>query len=404
MPTPGISTSNEPPFSIETAKYLAQVSPDALTELALSLGKMRDAKSLKMIFHAGLLDVRGRAEKLVEAVIPLVETGKKFEQSVASEWIRYCVDESPDCAGAALTSVTRHSSDSPERCAGNAPDVMLAAGVDPMRPSRGCRLDVSPAGFFEKSAPIASMLWALDNLKVEQLQRKGLLPLCNKHIPIVGQNADDTENFWYRRKINLLEYSLICGHPTAMDRALLLLDTNSPAIRREMADSLGNYLESIRLYAKLPAEKELLKICDLINAGVDFEHRSDLVSRRFCEGKNLPLIICDSINRGSQIEESLTQALGKMLDSPRADVNVADDYGNTMLGYAVGRQDPKLVEYLLEKGANMDLADERGDTPLTTAKQQKDTTILQMLQAWRAQTAIKSTIDKVLKDSRKIGP
>jgi hypothetical protein len=399
------SPTRETKFSIAIAEYLAAVSPAALTELAQSLGERLEAKALKSILDANLLEITGTGEDLVDAVLKLIATGDKFNQDVAREWVRRCVEEAPECAGSALITMTQRSSHSPDRVADNSPDVLLEAGADPMLPSLGCPLHVTQASvYFDRAAPIASMLGTIDNLKVEQLQRKGLLPLCKDRIPVVGENTSGVENYWYRRSINLVEYALICGHPTAIDRAMLLLDTTSPAIRRDLVDSLGNFLEGTRVYEKIPSPENLLKICDIINAGADFEHRPDLVVRRFCEGKSLPLIICDGFKAGSEIEVELRNALHRLLESPRADVNVTDGYGNSMLGYAVGRQDRKLVEFLLEKGADMNLADERGETPLMKAKTQKDPELLQMLLAWRAQTAVKGTIDKVLKSARSVSP
>jgi ankyrin repeat protein len=49
------------------------------------------------------------------------------------------------------------------------------------------------------------------------------------------------------------------------------------------------------------------------------------------------------------------------------DINAKDYYGNTALHHAVNKGDFDLVETLVEKGADFNVQNEEGDTPLQIA-------------------------------------
>lgn len=51
----------------------------------------------------------------------------------------------------------------------------------------------------------------------------------------------------------------------------------------------------------------------------------------------------------------------------RTDINAVDNFGNTPLFYASASADPEIVEYLLSLGADPDIANSRGLTPVNVA-------------------------------------
>jgi ankyrin repeat protein len=68
------------------------------------------------------------------------------------------------------------------------------------------------------------------------------------------------------------------------------------------------------------------------------------------------------------VKESATLAAAKLLVELGADVNAADEVGNTALHYAAYLRRDSIVQLLAEKGATLDVANKYRETPLWTAE------------------------------------
>src|SRR5260370_30208998 len=61
------------------------------------------------------------------------------------------------------------------------------------------------------------------------------------------------------------------------------------------------------------------------------------------------------------------KAVRELLAQPHVDVNAAQPDGQTALAWAAYRDEPEMVEILLHAGANVNAANDYGETPLTLA-------------------------------------
>ena len=68
-----------------------------------------------------------------------------------------------------------------------------------------------------------------------------------------------------------------------------------------------------------------------------------------------------------EVEERMTLELARIIIDLGVDVNQADNRGNTALHFAVRKDFPSVVEFLVSQGADIQAVNERGQTPLILA-------------------------------------
>ena len=86
-------------------------------------------------------------------------------------------------------------------------------------------------------------------------------------------------------------------------------------------------------------------------------------------------------SQGGEIHKAATQfpgalrAVKLLLDADPGLLNTMDDNGNNTLHIAVARGDDDLVKFLLQKGANVNARNAKGETPLVVAAHLSQTRI-----------------------------
>ncbi len=77
--------------------------------------------------------------------------------------------------------------------------------------------------------------------------------------------------------------------------------------------------------------------------------------------------------------ENRTKVVKTLLQVEDVDLDTGDEYGSTALHHAAIKGHLKIVRLLLAHGANLQLKDTKGRTPLMAATQQGQTAIVELL-------------------------
>jgi ankyrin repeat protein len=240
--------------------------------------------------------------------------------------------------------------------------ILLAAGADvnEATPEFGNTLVVASASGFETLAQFLLENGAdpnsSDNCGVTALHYAVMLGLAR----VGGVGNQQLTPLWYRPNMyglakDLLEHG---ANPNAQITKFPLL----PSSRKIIAISLVGATPF--LFASASYDLPMMRLL--------IEHKADthLTTRE----KTTPLILAAGLPEGldyslySPDEDKILAAV-KMLVEMGADVNAANEIGETPLHGAAYVGADKVIQYLVEKGANVNAENKYGQTPLSIAEQ-----------------------------------
>lgn len=405
-----MDSSNHPAepvtFSIEMAHYLHNNCPNALDELIHTFGRNKDYRSLKMIFDAGLAqNHKNHQDNLrVKAIVPLLTSGIDEYVVLAKEWINLNAVTSPTSTAFMATDILKQRNipyfeDHPL----NAITLCLTSGIDLFE-----RLKynaVSPIGVnveINNTAPILDLILTMTQTDIISLTKNAIIPRRTVSIPKIGSIGKGVDCNFQGRDINLIEFCAIGldkDNLERLDKTLPLLDCNDARIRRDLADTMGTILDITSIRTEMPPASDYIFLAKLINSGADLEYRSDLLVRRLAEGKTLLHLFCEQIGHNDNDDHFMLETVERLLKFKNTQIDIQDKYGNTALLLSTsqgwGNNKIRLIPLLLEAGADMDIANEHGDSPKKISRlDYTPNTIKSPLLAWIARQAMNDVLNK----------
>jgi ankyrin repeat protein len=191
-------------------------------------------------------------------------------------------------------------------------------------------------------------VWSRNHARVFRLLEEG---------SDIEQKDQDGSTVW--------EYCVSGANVALAEKLVNYMDEHQLPNRKEIGNTVFEAaLKSMTAfdYTDHKTWESAVKICQLLlKYRKEFDHNMEFAKARspVCEYNKTYLIWASEQGRISEVQF--------LLDC-EADINAADRFGRTAVHYAVGNRDDDMIQLLVENGADLQLKDQHGRTPLDAAE------------------------------------
>lgn len=410
-------------FDADMARYIYSVSPDALAEMATGYAQVNDTKAMQAVIDIGVLDGADQVRKfpvphrLVRAISPLIFlNGFESHAELFTDWLSRCAKSQPAKVASLVYDMVAQDKIKAE----SLPGLLSACGLTFTSPMDEKDITICANNHQEyamSEITLGGMLLLRQTACIRTLIQDMNWPGTLNDVPILARSertvGDDTEE----RVLNLLDVGLLGNGPndpeTAAETfalALSMLDMSQRHLREAVTDAVVRADKFDVLNAEGTGEPINL-VTLAIDAGCDLEDRSDLISGRgfqMEEGKKrMPLLHCLVSTDVKDDDEDYLPSNAQVINAARrviaeggADPNEFSVHGQTALHSAILYKNARMVEMLLEHGADTRAKQKCGGIDMDaaeTAQYIDATDIERMILAWNARQAVERAIGAQMK-------